>query len=254
MKGITAVGLKDFLDEKVLKYNQLSFIDNDPISVPHQFRKKQDVEIAGLFAAVLAWGQRTTIIRKSNELMRLFDNSPHEFVLHHSDKDLKRMAGFKHRTFNWTDTLYFIHFLKSYYQKNETLENIFLADDIRSGIVRFHEIFFSLPEAPARSRKHLPNPDRKSACKRINMFLRWMVRQDNSGVDFGIWKRIPTNKLICPCDLHVERVARKLKLLKRTQLDWQAAEELTANLRKFDPGDPVKYDFALFGLGIEEKF
>lgn len=252
--------LKGFLDEKVEQYNQPGFITYDPISIPHIFQKKQDIEIAGFFAAILAWGQRKTIISKCLELLRLMDNAPHDFMLHHQDSDLKPFLSFKHRTFNDVDTLYFLHFFSWYYKKHESLEEAFLLgqdhsiDGMESMLKTFHEFFFSLPEAPARTRKHIATPARKSACKRMNMFLRWMVRQDEKGVDFGIWKGIQTAQLICPCDLHVDRVARKLGLITRKQTDWQTALELTERLREMDPLDPVKYDFALFGLGVEEKF
>lgn len=251
--------LKEFLDAKVEQYNQPGFIKNDPICIPHQFSKKQDIEIAGLFAAVLAWGQRITIINKSRELLSLMDNAPHDFMLNHKKKDLKKLQQFKHRTFNTTDTLYFVKFLSWFYRKHTSLEEAFTGpskklDKIEDGLIRFHHVFFSLPDAPHRTRKHISTPERKSACKRINMYLRWMVRDDKKGVDFGLWKNILPSQLVCPFDLHVERVARKLKLVKRKQTDWLTAIELTENLRKLDPNDPVKYDFALFGLGIDEKF
>jgi len=220
------------------------------------FTKKQDIEIAGLFAALLAWGQRVTIIRKCRELMEAMDNDPHNFIVHHKPRDLKRFDNFKHRTFNSTDAQYFIKSLRAIYKKYHSLEDTFIVSPqettIERGLITFHDTFFSLKDHPHRTRKHVPTPVRKSTCKRICMYLRWMVRADNRGVDFGIWKNIGMQQLVCPCDLHVERVARKLKLIKRKQTDWQAALELTANLRKLDPVDPVRYDFALFGLGIEE--
>ncbi len=247
--------LKEFLDKKSALYNQLAFIENDPISIPHLFKNKPDIEIAGLFAATLAWGQRKTIIRKCRELMAMMDDEPHAFILHHTEKDIKRLLDFKHRTFNSTDLLYFIESLRYYYKENVSLESAFYhnADDetVEKGLIKFHTLFFQLDHSH-RTRKHLPTPERKSTCKRLVMYLRWMVRQDNTGVDFGIWKKISPGQLVCPCDVHVERVARKLELIKRKQTDWQTALELTTNLRKFDPTDPVKYDFALFGLGIEE--
>ncbi len=252
--------IKIFLDQKVSDYNQHNFIELDPVSVPHRFSKKQDIEISGFFAATLAWGQRKTIINKCLELMALMDNSPHDFILHHSESDLKTFLNFKHRTFNDIDTLYFIHFFSWYYQKHESLEDAFTIgwtpdkDIAETLLVNFHDYFFQLPYAPNRTKKHVATPKRNSACKRLNMFLRWMVRQDTNGVDFGIWQTIKPYQLICPCDLHVDRVARKLGLITRKQTDWQTAKELTEKLRGFDPQDPVKYDFALFGLGIEEKF
>jgi len=252
--------LKDFLDQKVSQFNQPGFIALDPISIPHRFSKKQDIEIAGFFAAILAWGQRKTIINKSLELFEMMDNSPYDFILHHSADELKPFLNFKHRTFNDLDTLYFIEFFKGHYQNHDTLEDAFSIGwkdepDIMDKLLsNFHDYFFQLEDAPQRTRKHIATPKRKSACKRINMFLRWMVRSDDKGVDFGIWKTIKPSQLICPCDVHVDRVGRKLGLITRKQTDWQTAVELTVKLREFDPKDPVKYDFALFGLGVEEKF
>ena len=182
--------------------------------------------------------------------------SPYEFVLDHRSKDLKRLEGFKHRTFNSTDLLYFIEFLHQYYLKHDSLEDLFLTGNdpnVEKGLIHFHNTFFSLPDFPARTKKHVSTPERKSACKRINMYLRWMVRADKRGVDFGLWKGISPAQLVCPCDLHVERVARKLKLIGNKPLNWQTAVSLTNRLKEFDPLDPVRYDFALFGLGIEEN-
>jgi uncharacterized protein (TIGR02757 family) len=250
--------LKAFLDDKVAHYNQLGFIEHDPILIPHTYKKKQDIEIAGFFAATLAWGQRKTIINKSRELMSLMSDAPHEFVLHHSEEELKGLLAFKHRTFNATDLLYYIKFFKWFYSNHNSLEEGFKINPgettIEQGLVNFHNLFFSLDDYPLRTTKHLTTPERKSTCKRLVMFLRWMVRSDNNGVDFGIWKTIKPSQLVCPCDVHVDRVARKLNLIKRKQTDWQTALELTASLRKLDPMDPVKYDFALFGLGVEEKW
>lgn len=251
--------LKDFLDKQVETYNQSSFIEDDPISIPHLFSKKQDIEIIGFWVAMLAWGQRKTIIKKAKELIKLMDNAPHDFIINHTDNDLKPFLDFKHRTFNATDTLYFLHFFKYFYTKYQSLEDGFLIDfskkeeNIEKSIKNFHKLFFSLEEAPKRTQKHIATPSRNSACKRINMFLRWMVRKDNHGVDFGLWEKINPSQLICPCDIHVERVARKLGLIQRKQMDWKTALELTKNLQKFDTQDPVKYDFALFGLGVGEK-
>lgn len=252
--------LKSFLDSKVEQYNQPEFIANDPISIPHGFSKKQDIEIAGFWAAILAWGQRITIINKCKELFELMDNAPYDFILNHKEGDLVRFENFKHRTFNSTDTLYFIEFFKNYYQQYDSLEKAFSigldadSENVEIGLINFREQFFTLPFAPERTKKHIASPARNSACKRINMFLRWMVRKDNNGVDFGIWHEIKPSQLVCPCDLHVDRVARKLGLITRKQTDWHTALELTNQLKSMDPNDPVKYDFALFGLGIEEKF
>lgn len=290
---LTGEGLKEFLDEKVNLYNQVGFIENDPVCIPHKFTRKQDIEIMGFWSAMLAWGQRKTIINKCNELIRLMDGAPYDFILNHQDKDLSRFEHFKHRTFNDTDTLYFVEFFKHHYRIHDSLESAFnpllgreggqnfrsdFADPVLSELSSqqsssptcfaselqiptvenalnyFRSYFFSLPDFPRRTIKHVSSPRQKSTCKRLNMFLRWMVRDDDRGVDFGIWKSIKPSQLICPTDLHVERVARKLRLITRKQVDWQTAVELTTNLRRFDPEDPVKYDFALFGLGIEEQF
>ena len=248
--------LKSFLDEKVEKFNRPAFITYDPVSIPHLFSGKQDIEIAGLFAAVLAWGQRVTIINKCKELMAWMDHDPYNFILNHRKTDLKPFQNFRHRTFNGTDALYFIEALKFIYRKHSSLEDAFVVapaeETVEQGIIRFHHLFFSLEDHPHRTQKHLSTPERKSTCKRINMYLRWMVRKDNCGVDFGLWKKISPAQLVCPCDLHVDRVARMLKLVRRKQTDWLTALELTSSLRKLDPEDPVRYDFALFGLGVEE--
>jgi len=252
--------LQAFLDLKVETYNQPGFIENDPIVIPHAYTQKQDIEITGFWAAVLAWGQRITIINKCRELFAMMDNAPYDFIKNHSEDDLKPLVRFKHRTFNATDTLYFIEVLKHFYQKFDSLEEAFTArmdlkaTTVETGLIGFHELFFELPDAPQRTRKHIATPARKSACKRLNMFLRWMVRHDHQGVDFSLWKQIKPAQLVCPCDIHVDRVARKLGLITRKQTDWLTALELTEGLRQLDPLDPVKYDFALFGLGIEEKF
>ncbi|MDF9800102.1 uncharacterized protein (TIGR02757 family) [Catalinimonas alkaloidigena] len=251
--------LLELLETKAEEFNCPAFIEDDPISIPHTYQKKQDIEISGLVAAVLAWGQRKTIIRKCQEFFALMDHVPHDFILHHQEHDLKRFLDFKHRTFNATDALYFIAFLQHYYQQHDSLEDAFATaikpsdSDVENGLIHFHEHFFSLPDFPQRTRKHIATPARNSACKRLNMYLRWMVRQDDKGVDFGLWHKIKPSQLICPCDLHVDRVARRLGLIRRTQTDWKTALELTQNLRQFDPEDPVRYDFALFGLGIEER-
>lgn len=248
--------IKLFLDKKVDEYNQPSFIQGDPISIPHQFTNKQDIEIAGFFAAIFSWGKRTTIINKSKELMQRMDNAPFQFVVGHSQKELKGLKGFKHRTFQEDDLFYFIDFLNRHFQKNKSLETAFFpvkGMTVEEGIINFRNIFFS-SEHLKRTEKHISSPIQKSTCKRINMFLRWMVRNDKKGVDFGIWKNIPPAELICPLDVHVARVARKLHLLERIQNDWLAATELIEALRKLDKKDPVKYDFALFNLGVIEKF
>ena len=254
-------------------YNTPSFIKDDPVCIPHLFTKQPYIEIAGLFAAVFAWGNRTTIINKSKELMNLMDNAPHDFCLNHNSKELKRLEGFKHRTFNTTDLLYFIEFLKHHYRTHKSLEEAFsknsppprggddfiaTGDKIRGGVelslINFHNYFFSLEHVPPRTKKHISTPYKGSTCKRLNMFLRWMVRHDEQGVDFGLWKKTDPSQLICPIDVHVARVAKRFGLLERKQIDWQAAVELTNYLRTLDPHDPVKYDFALFGLGVIERY
>jgi len=250
------VHLKQFLDRKVKEYNQPAFIKGDPVSIPHLFTKKQDIEIAGLFAAVFAWGNRTTIIGKSKELMQRMDNSPYAFIKDHSTKDLKKLNAFKHRTFNEDDLYYFIEFLHLHFSKHNSLEDAFfpIPDlDAEHGLTHFKKYFFSV-EHLKRTEKHISSPLQKSTCKRLNMFLRWMIRNDNKGVDFGLWKTISPSQLICPIDVHVARVSKKLGLLKRKQVDWLAAIELTDALKKLDKDDPVKYDFALFNLGVMEKF
>lgn len=255
--------LKDFFDRKVAEYNKPSFIKDDPVCIPHLFSKKKDIEIAGFFASIFAWGNRTTIINKSKELMQLMDMAPHDFIMHHSEKEIKKLLSFKHRTFNTTDLLYFIEFLQHHYTKHASLEDAFVKykikdagviEEVERMLIGFHNYFFSMENMPPRTRKHIATPAKNSTCKRLNMFLRWMVRRDNKGVDFGIWKKIQPAQLICPVDLHVARVAKRFNLLTRKQIDWQAALELTSYLRTLDANDPVKYDFALFGLGVLEKY
>lgn len=258
MTSLESNKLKALLDKKVGVFNSAGFISSDPISVPKKFNKLQDIEIAGFFAAIFAWGQRKTIINKANELMERMDNSPHQFIVQHQDSDLKKLLGFKHRTFNDTDLLYFVHFLKYYYSNFDSLERAFLPKeeekDVEQALARFRNEFFSLETAPHRTKKHVATPLNNSSCKRINMYLRWMVRSDDSGVDFGLWKGIKPSQLFCPLDVHVERVAVELGLLKKQASNWKAVKELTEKLRQFDPVDPVKYDFALFGLGVLKKY
>lgn len=250
--------LKKLLNKKVELYNQPFFIDSDPISIPHSYVKKQDIEIAGFFAAIFAWGSRTTIINKSRELMKLMDDVPYEFILKHQPHDLKRLMHFKHRTFNTTDLLYFISFFHQHYTNFESLETAFTKglgkkdSNTENALNGFYDYFFSLPDVPERTKKHIAAPKKKSSCKRLNMYLRWMVRKDKYGVDFGIWKNIKPSQLVMPLDVHVIRVAKRLQLLNTKQSDWQAAVELTETLKAFDPKDPVKYDFALFSLGVIE--
>jgi uncharacterized protein (TIGR02757 family) len=261
--------LKEFLDAKVDFYNQPSFIEDDPISIPHLFTKKQDIEIAGFFAALLAWGNRKSIIASCTKLMQLMDNAPYDFITNTDwDEDPDEFIpfkGFVHRTFNEMDLFHLLNFLKYHFcfKKEKSLETSFTKfikpedETTENALTGFHSYVFGYDEEAAEEkhcRKHIATPFKKSACKRLNMFLRWMVRNDNAGVDFGIWKNISPTQLVCPLDVHVTRVARKLGLLTRTQNDWQAAIELTENLKQFDAADPVKYDFALFGLGVMEKY
>ena len=251
--------IKIFLDSKVKLYNKPSFIEKDPISIPHSFSVKQDIEISGLFAAVLAWGNRTTIINNCRKLMAWMDNKPHDFILNHQDTDLKSFVHFAHRTFNATDLLYFISFLQYHYCKFDSLEDAFVPakfyreDTVEQALVDFQNYFFSI-EHPGRTKKHIATPERNSACKRINMYLRWMVRKDNNGVDFGIWKKIKPHQLICPLDVHVARVAERLDLLDNIKSNWTNAVHLTAQLRMLNPKDPAVYDYALFSLGVAERF
>jgi uncharacterized protein (TIGR02757 family) len=249
--------LENLLNEKYLYYNRPNFIENDPILIPHLFSKKEDIEISGFLASILAWGQRKTIITKCKEFLSFMDDAPLDFILNFKETDLKPFENFKHRTFNGTDALYFIEALKEIYIQFGGLEEAFSKeikdsdDSVKNGIIGFNQIFFSLEDSPKRTTKHIASPISNSACKRINMFLRWMVRKDEFGVDIGIWNKISSNKLICPCDVHVERVARQLGLITVPKPSWKMAEELTNNLKLFDKSDPAKYDFALFGLGVE---
>lgn len=245
--------LKQLLDECYYMYNTISFIEKDPVSIPHGFSKKEDVEISAFLTAVIAWGQRKTILNNACKLMNLMDSAPYDFVIHHQATDLKRIEKYLHRTFNGCDCICFIKALRRVYVKYGGMEQVFkqalMASDtnLYSGIMALRKIFFEAKHQP-RSQKHFADPSRNSSCKRINMFLRWMVRKDNHGVDFGLWD-IPSALLLCPLDVHSGRVARQLGLLNRRQDDWKAVLELTDALREFDPADPVKYDFALFGMG-----
>ncbi|WP_346237390.1 TIGR02757 family protein [Niabella insulamsoli] len=257
--------LKIFLDKKAHQYERPDFIADDPISVPHRFVLKQDIEIAGFFAAVLAWGNRKSIINSCNRLLSWMQGAPHDFIMHFEEKDLQPFLTFKHRTFNATDLFHFFDFLKFHYKTNKqpSLETAFSnhlqpADPtIENALTGFYNAFFDeqiFEDFPKRTRKHIATPFKKSACKRLNMFLRWMVRSSVKGVDFGLWKQIKPSQLVCPLDLHVARVAKHFGLLQRPNNDWIAAVELTNHLKELDANDPVKYDFALFGLGVVEKF
>ncbi|WP_108822493.1 TIGR02757 family protein [Dysgonomonas sp. Marseille-P4361] len=248
--------LKSMLDSKVEQYNTSDFIKDDPICIPHLFSKKEDIEIMGFFAAIFAWGQRKTIINKCKELAERMDNSPYDFIKNHKDTDLTKLLGFKHRTFNDSDLLYCIDFTQRHYSMFESLEDAFFPTEdtnVEKALNHFQEYFFDSPNTLQRTRKHIPSPKQKSACKRLNLYLRWMVRKDKNGVDFGLWEKAKPKDLIIPLDLHVERTAHKLGLLKRDKPDWSATMELTENLRLLDINDPVKYDYALFGISVEEK-
>ena len=249
--------LKDFLDAKVLQYNHPRFLESDPLQIPHLFNRKQDIEISAFLTATIAWGNRKSIINNAKKMMDLMDHSPFDFVMNHQQKDLECLSGFVHRTFNEIDLVYFIQSLKNIYGKENGLEGVFAKhakdQSLQPAISLFKKIFFELPY-PNRTTKHISDPLKGSAAKRINMFLRWMVRDSSTGVDFGLWKAISPAQLSCPLDVHSGNVARKLKLLHRKLNDAKALAELDKNLRKLDPKDPVKYDFALFGLGVFEKF
>jgi uncharacterized protein (TIGR02757 family) len=257
--SLTAKELKSFLDEKYDEFNRPNFIESDPISIPHRYSKKEDIEIIGFLAATIAWGQRKTIINNASKLAMLMDDAPYDFIQHFEESDLDRFADFKHRTFNAEDVSCFMRSLQQLYKNHGGLEGAFAAElkptdpDVFSAICGFRKLFFELPH-PSRTEKHVSNPAKGSSSKRLNMFLRWMVRNDNRGVDFGIWTKISPSQLVMPLDVHTGNVGRKLGLLTRKQNDWRAASELNESLRKLDPNDPVKYDFALFGLGVFEGF
>lgn len=250
--------LKEFLEEKCDLYNRESFITTDPIQIPRIFSKKEDVEISGFLSASIAWGQRPTIIRNAKWLVNRMDQQPYEFILNASNLDFEVFKPFKHRTFNGDDCIFFLKSLQNIYKNHGGLENVFAKGANDSGTVKgaltyFREVFFEA-EHLDRSQKHISNVMKKSSAKRLNMYLRWMVRNDDRGVDFGLWDKISSADLYLPLDVHTGNVGRKLGLLTRKQNDWQAVEEITENLRKFDPVDPIKYDYALFGLGAFEKF
>jgi len=247
--------LKAFLDEKADQYNHPDFIASDPIQIPHRFTRKEDIEISGFLTATIAWGNRKSIINNAGRLMDLMGNSPYDFVMEHQEKHLQPLESFVHRTFNSTDSKTFIHGLKHIYSNYGGMEDVFArhGTDLQKAISRFKNTFFEIPHLP-RSEKHISDPLKGSAAKRINMYMRWMVRNDNRGVDFGLWPSISPSNLSCPLDVHSGNIARKLKLLQRNQNDAKALNELDSALRKLDPIDPVKYDFALFGLGVFEDF
>jgi uncharacterized protein (TIGR02757 family) len=249
--------LREFLDEKVVQYNTPAFIELDPIQIPHSYTRKEDIEISGFLSAVISWGNRTSIVKNAKRMLACMGNSPYDFILNHNERQLKKIDGFVHRTFNSDDLLSFIEGLNHLYKNRNGLEGIFVQhqtnESLQPAIHELKKEFFTLPHLD-RTRKHLPDPLTGSAAKRINMYLRWMIRKDDKGVDFGIWKTISPSILSCPLDIHTGNVARKLGLLTRRQNDAKAVTELDANLREMDRGDPVRYDFALFGLGIFEGF
>ena len=249
--------IKAFLEEKVQQYESFDFIEVDPILIPHQFSQKEDIEISGFLAATIAWGNRKSIINNAQKMMALMDQAPYDFIINHKEDDLERFEGFVHRTFNADDLRYFVKALRYIYQEHQGLEQLFTryatAQSLQRAIHQFKQVFFSLPHQQ-RTQKHVSDPLKGSAAKRLNMYLRWMVRSNKNGVDFGLWKSLHPRQLSCPLDVHSGNVARKLKLLKRKQNDGKALVELDTALRKMDAEDPVKFDYALFGLGVFEKF
>lgn len=249
--------IKAFLEEKVQQYESFDFIEVDPILIPHQFSQKEDIEISGFLAATIAWGNRKSIINNAQKMMALMDQAPYDFIINHKEDDLERFEGFVHRTFNADDLRYFVKALRYIYQEHQGLEQLFsrhaTSQNLQEAIHQFKQVFFSLPHQQ-RTQKHVSDPLKGSAAKRLNMYLRWMVRSNKNGVDFGLWKSLHPRQLSCPLDVHSGNVARKLKLLKRKQNDGKALAELDTALRKMDAEDPVKFDYALFGLGVFEKF
>lgn len=247
---------KNILTSLFNRFNHPIFIEHDPISIPHQFQLKQDIEIAGFFAAIFSWGNRKTIINKCNDLMMHMDHAPYQFIIHHHEKDLKKMSSFKHRTFQTIDLLHCIRFLQHHYTYHDSLEMAFAKgikpedEHVEPALNHFHDYFFSLEDSPSRTRKHIPAPRNQSSCKRLNMFLRWMVRKDDAGIDFGIWETLKPHQLVCPLDVHVLRVVKELKLIDVQKSDWKTAVMLTRRLKTFDPLDPIKFDIALFGWGV----
>lgn len=249
--------LKSDLNKVLKKYYNGSFIENDPIGIPHKFSKLQDIEISAFITAMISWGNRKSIINNATQLMELFDNAPYDFILNHTNNDLVRIQNFKHRTFQYSDILGFIAVLKNHYSKNYSLESGFIRRNefisIKDSLTDFHNYFFNDESIiQSRTKKHISTPVKNSACKRLNMFLRWMVRQDNEGVDFGLWKKIPQAQLMIPLDVHVFNVSKRMNIIQATKPDWKAVEELTELLRRLDKNDPIKYDYALFCLGVEK--
>lgn len=259
MKAVEKDSLKELLEQAYLRYHGKDFIDDDPISVPHLYSFRQDIEIAGFFSALISWGNRKSIIKSASLIMQLMDNKPYDFVKNHREKDRRIFEKFVHRTFQYIDTICILDFLQKHYRTYDSLEHAFLRNgeyysSVKDSLIYFHHYVFGLNEYPLRTRKHIATPAKGSTCKRLNMFLRWMVRKDESGVDFGLWQHIPTKDLMIPLDVHVEKVCRRIGILQRKQRDWKAVEEITHCLRMLDPMDPVRYDYALFGMGVIEKF
>ena len=249
--------LKSYLDEAYFKYNQVQFIENDPISLPHRFSKKEDIEISAFLIATISWGNRKSIIQNGLKLIQWMGEEPHDFICNYSKKDLKPFEKFVHRTFNGLDCIFFIQSLRNIYFNHQGLEHCFSKNDeqnsnIKNNLIEFRKVFFTSQHL-LRSEKHISNPDKNSSAKRLCMFLRWMVRKDNQGVDFGIWTKIKPSQLCLPLDVHTGNVSRTLGLLKRTQNDWKAVEEITSVLKMMDPDDPIKYDFSLFGIGVNNN-
>lgn len=249
--------LKSDLNKVLKKYYNGTFIEYDPIGIPHKFSLLQDIEISAFITAMISWGNRKSIINNANQLMALFDNAPYDFIRNHTKNDLIKIQNFKHRTFQYSDALGFIAVLKNHYAKYNSLESAFVKGDdfisIKESISDFHNYFFNDETIiQSRTKKHISTPVKNSACKRLNMFLRWMVRHDNKGVDFGLWKKIPQSQLMIPLDVHVFNVSKKMNIIHSVKPDWKAVEELTALLRKLDKKDPIKYDYALFCLGVEK--
>lgn len=246
--------LQALLDSKYRQYAKATFVEDDPVRLPHSYSDPRDIEIVAFWVAILSWGQRVTIINKSRELFALMGDSPYRFIVEHKEKDRKRFLDFKHRTFQATDTLYFLEFLQRHFRESDTMQHLFLDEAGQLSIAHFHDQFFRLDVAPQRTRKHVSTTIRGSTCKRLCMFLRWMVRSTAEQVDLGLWQDISTSDLYIPLDVHVHRSAIRLGLLSRKQRDWRAVLELTQTLRKYDAQDPVKYDFALFGMGIHHDY
>jgi uncharacterized protein (TIGR02757 family) len=250
--------LREFLEEKAFQYNSPEFIDSDPVQLPHLFSDPNDIEISAFLTASIAWGNRKSIIQNAKALMTLMDNSPHDFIMNAEGKDMRIFSNFVHRTFRGDDCVFFIQSLQNIYREQGGLGGVFQSafsqtNSLERSLIEFRELFFRPPH-PARTQKHVSDITKSSAAKRLNLFLRWMVRRDKTGIDFGLWKGIPMSALFLPLDVHTASVARKLGLLKLRQNNWKAVLEVTEKLREFDRKDPVKYDYALFGLGIFEKF